>query len=70
MRAVAAPCKDDPWCKHGFAGASVAPAVARGYREAKDGPLHDEDPPRGHRARVRGGGRAGVRYCMWYVALR
>jgi glyoxylase-like metal-dependent hydrolase (beta-lactamase superfamily II) len=36
-------CGDDPWCRFGFAGVFVQPAVARGYREAKEGPLHDED---------------------------
>ena len=41
--ARAALCKEDPWCKNGFAGVFVAPAVARAYREAKEGPLHDED---------------------------
>lgn len=41
--AEAALCKDDPWCRHGFAGVFVAPAIARAYREAKEGPLHDED---------------------------
>jgi glyoxylase-like metal-dependent hydrolase (beta-lactamase superfamily II) len=41
--AQAALCKGDPWCKNGFAGVFVAPAVARAYREAKEGPLHDED---------------------------
>ena len=41
--AQAALCKGDPWCQNGFAGVFVAPAVARAYREAKEGPLHDED---------------------------
>jgi glyoxylase-like metal-dependent hydrolase (beta-lactamase superfamily II) len=41
--AQAALCKGDPWCENGFAGVFVAPAVARAYREAKEGPLHDED---------------------------
>jgi glyoxylase-like metal-dependent hydrolase (beta-lactamase superfamily II) len=36
-------CKGDPWCANGFAGVFVAPAVARAYREVKEGPLHDED---------------------------
>ena len=36
-------CGDDPWCRFGFAGELAQPAVARAYREAKEGPLHDED---------------------------
>jgi glyoxylase-like metal-dependent hydrolase (beta-lactamase superfamily II) len=36
-------CGDDPWCRFGFAGEFVQPAVARAYREVKEGPLHDED---------------------------
>jgi cyclase len=39
----AAMCGDDAWCHLAFAGTFVAPAVERAYREAGDGPLHDED---------------------------
>jgi glyoxylase-like metal-dependent hydrolase (beta-lactamase superfamily II) len=37
-------CGDDPWCRFGFQGVFVKPAVARAYREATaKEPLHDED---------------------------
>ena len=36
-------CGDDPWCRFGFTGVFVQPGIGRAYREAKDGPLHDED---------------------------
>jgi glyoxylase-like metal-dependent hydrolase (beta-lactamase superfamily II) len=36
-------CGDDPWCQFGFDHVFVAPGVARAYREASEGPLHDED---------------------------
>lgn len=36
-------CRDDPWCHLGFAGTFVQPAFARAFREASEGPLHDEN---------------------------
>jgi len=36
-------CGDDPWCHLGFPGAFVQPAFDRAFREAKDGPLRDEN---------------------------
>lgn len=36
-------CGDDPWCHLGLPGAFVQPAFARAFREAKEGPLRDEE---------------------------
>ena len=36
-------CGDDPWCHLGFPGAFVQPAFDRAFREAKEGPLRDEN---------------------------
>lgn len=36
-------CGDDPWCHLGFPGAFVQPAFDRAFREARDGPLQDEN---------------------------
>lgn len=36
-------CGDDPFCRLGFDGVFLEPGVARAYREATAGPLHDED---------------------------
>ena len=36
-------CGDDPWCHVGFPGAFVQPAFERAFREAKEGPLQDEN---------------------------
>jgi glyoxylase-like metal-dependent hydrolase (beta-lactamase superfamily II) len=36
-------CGTDSWCTFGFQGVFVRPAVARAYREAKEGPLKDEN---------------------------
>lgn len=36
-------CGGDPWREFGFDHVFTEPAVARAYREATDGPLHDED---------------------------
>lgn len=36
-------CGDDPWCHLGFPGAFVRPAFDRAFREAKEGPLQDEN---------------------------
>jgi glyoxylase-like metal-dependent hydrolase (beta-lactamase superfamily II) len=36
-------CAEDPWRLFGFDGNFLRPAVERAYREAKDGPLRDED---------------------------
>ncbi|HUK64550.1 MAG TPA: MBL fold metallo-hydrolase [Dongiaceae bacterium] len=36
-------CGTDTWCTFGFDGVFVRPGVGRAYREAKEGPLKDED---------------------------